>query len=205
MTLELWFGYLVTAILFSLSPGSGAVNSMANGLNYGFRRSLASVAGLQLGLSVHIILAGVGLGTLVAQSATAFTVIKWLGVAYLLWLGVMQWRQSSDTSKLTLRAQVSAGQLFRQALVVNLTNPKTVVFLVALFPQFLRPEAAQAPQLLILGVTTVLVDACVMLFYITLAAKLSRYLKSARVMQRLNRLFGSLFVGCGVLLAQART
>ncbi|MFB1077286.1 LysE family transporter, partial [Photobacterium damselae] len=94
--------------------------------------------------------------------------------------------------------------LFRQAVLVNLTNPKTIVFLVALFPQFLSPTEPQLPQIAILGITTLVVDGCVMLFYVTLAAKLSRYIRSARVMNRLNRVFGSMFISCSALLASAQ-
>lgn len=204
MDIEVWFAYLATAIVFSLAPGSGTVNSISNGMVYGWRKSLASIAGLQVGLTVHILLVGVGLGTIVAQSATAFTLIKWVGVAYLVWLGFQKWRERAALDVTAKAAQVSAWQLFRQAVLVNLTNPKTIVFLVALFPQFLNPAAPQQLQLVVLGITTVVIDALVMLFYVSLAARLTGYIRSARVMKGLNRLFGSMFIGCGALLATAQ-
>ncbi|KXI23942.1 homoserine/homoserine lactone efflux protein [Photobacterium sanguinicancri] len=204
MSVDIWLAYLATAIVFSFAPGSGTVNSISNGMVYGFRKSLSSIIGLQVGLTCHIILVGVGLGALVAQSATAFTVIKWVGALYLIILGIQKWRERATFDLNPQQASVSSSRLFRQAILVNLTNPKSIVFLVALFPQFIQPSAPQLPQLLILGVTTVMVDMCVMLGYVTLASRLSGYIRSERIMGALNRVFGSMFIGCGALLASAR-
>ncbi|MCW8329511.1 homoserine/homoserine lactone efflux protein [Photobacterium sp. SDRW27] len=204
MNIEVWLAYLATAVVFSLAPGSGTVNSISNGMVYGWRKSLASILGLQAGLAFHIVLVGVGLGTIVAQSATAFTLIKWVGVIYLLWLGVQKWRERASLDVTATADNVSAWHLFRQAVLVNLTNPKTIVFLVALFPQFLNPAEPQLLQLTVLGITTIVIDTVVMMFYVSLASRLTGYIRSARVMGGLNRLFGSMFIGCGALLATAR-
>lgn len=204
MSIEVWLAYLATAVVFSLAPGSGTVNSISNGMVYGWRKSLASILGLQVGLAFHILLVGVGLGAIVAQSEAAFTLIKWVGVIYLLWLGIQKWRERASLDLTAKTVQASAWQLFRQAVLVNLTNPKTIVFLVALFPQFLNPVEPQLLQLAVLGITTVVIDTVVMLFYVTLASKLTVYIRSAKVMSGLNRLFGSMFIGCGALLATAR-
>lgn len=204
MSIDVWLAYLLAAIVFSFAPGSGTVNSISNGMVYGWRKSLASIIGLQLGMAVHIILVGVGLGAIVAGSELAFTVIKWLGAVYLVWLGIQKWREKSALSLADRDTTVSAATLFKRAIFVNLTNPKTIVFLVALFPQFINPLAPQLPQLLILGITTLVVDGFVMLFYVLLASRFTRYIRSTTVMTRLNRLFGSMFIGCGALLALAR-
>ncbi|CAG18577.1 homoserine/homoserine lactone efflux protein [Photobacterium profundum] len=204
MDIEVWLAYLATAVVFSVAPGSGTVNSISNGMVYGFRKSLASIVGLQAGLAFHIILVGVGLGAIVAQSEMAFSVIKWVGVIYLVWLGVQKWREKAVISLDTPADNVSAQSLFRQAVFVNMTNPKTIIFLVALFPQFINPNEPQMMQLIILGATTVLVDTSVMLCYVSLASKLTGYIRSSRVMNTLNRVFGSMFIGCGALLASAR-
>ena len=205
MSIEVWLAYLATAVVFSLAPGSGTVNSISNGMVYGWRKSLASILGLQAGLAFHLLLVGVGLGAIVAKSATAFTLIKWVGVIYLVWLGIQKWRETTTLDVAASSVQVPAWQLFRQAVMVNLTNPKTIVFLVALFPQFLNPAEPQLLQLTVLGITTLAIDTIVMLFYVTLASKLTMYIRSARVMGGLNRMFGSMFIGCGALLATART
>lgn len=93
MTLEWWFAYLLTSIILSLSPGSGAINTMTTSLNHGYRGAVASIAGLQTGLAIHIVLVGVGLGTLFSRSVIAFEVLKWAGAAYLIWLNTAMARR----------------------------------------------------------------------------------------------------------------
>ena len=205
MDTHVWLAYVVTAIVFSLAPGSGTVNSISNGLSYGTRKSLASIVGLQIGLSVHIILVGAGIGALVAQSATAFTVIKWVGAVYLVWLGIQKWRDSSSLVTASQQKAISGFALMRKAVLINLTNPKSIVFLVALFPQFIDPSQDQVTQLAVLGMTTVVIDAFVMLGYTTLASQLGRFIRSEKVMGKINKVFGSMFMGCGALLAAAKS
>ncbi|GAM56330.1 homoserine/homoserine lactone efflux protein [Vibrio ishigakensis] len=204
MELKIWLAYVATAIIFSLAPGSGTVNSISNGINYGMRNSLSAILGLQLGLAFHIVLVGAGLGAIVAKSATAFTVLKWVGVVYLIWLGIQKWRDSSGFALNQGAVDISRTKLLKQAVFINLTNPKSIVFLVALFPQFLNPSAPQLPQLLILGVTTIVIDGIVMVGYTGLAAQMGKYVRSNSVVGKLNKMFGSMFVGCGLLLASAK-
>ncbi|MGD8174042.1 homoserine/homoserine lactone efflux protein [Vibrio sp. TRT 21S02] len=204
MDLHVWFAYVVTAIVFSLAPGSGTVNSISNGLSYGTRKSLAAIVGLQIGLAIHIMLVGAGIGALVAKSALAFTIIKWVGAAYLVWLGIQKWRDHSSLSATASDNYLSGRTLMKKAILINLTNPKSIVFLVALFPQFIDPAGDQLVQLLILGITTVIIDAFVMLGYTSLASQMGRFIRSDRIMARINKVFGSMFVGCGALLAAAK-
>jgi homoserine/homoserine lactone efflux protein len=204
MDMHVWLAYVVTAIVFSLAPGSGTVNSISNGLSYGTRRSLAAIAGLQVGLAIHIMLVGAGIGALVAQSAFAFSVIKWVGAAYLIWLGIQKWRDCSSIATAEAGAHLSSMNLMRKAILINLTNPKSIVFLVALFPQFIDPAKDQLTQLMVLGVTTVFIDAVVMLGYTSLASQMGRFIRSDKIMSKINKVFGSMFMGCGALLAAAK-
>ncbi|MCT4707391.1 homoserine/homoserine lactone efflux protein [Enterobacteriaceae bacterium H11S18] len=204
MTFEWWFTYLLTTIILSLSPGSGAINTMSTAMSHGYRGAAASIAGLQTGLAIHIVLVGVGLGALFSRSLMAFEVLKWAGVAYLIWLGIQQWRAAGAIDLNTLAASQPRSRLFKRAVFVNLTNPKSIVFLAALFPQFIAPHQPQAIQYAILGVTTVVVDIIVMIGYATLAKRIAGWIKGPRQMKALNRLFGSLFMLVGALLAGAR-
>ncbi|KJY81634.1 homoserine transporter [Vibrio galatheae] len=204
MDMHVWLAYVATAIVFSLAPGSGTVNSISNGLSYGTRRSLMAIAGLQVGLAIHIALVWMGIGALVAQSALAFSVIKWVGAAYLIWLGIQKWRDRSSFVAQQSNHQLSSIQLMRKAVLINLTNPKSIVFLVALFPQFIDPAKDQLTQLLVLGITTVTIDAFVMLGYTSLAAQMGRFIRSDKIMSGINKVFGSMFMGCGALLAAAK-
>lgn len=204
MTIEWWLTYLLTTTILSLSPGSGAINTMSTGISHGYRGTVASITGLQLGLAVHIVLVGAGLGALFSQSMVAFEVLKWAGAAYLVWLGIQQWRAAGGIDLNAVAKAMPRRRLFQRALLVNLTNPKSIVFLAALFPQFIQPHQPQLMQYLILGVTTIVVDVIVMIGYATLATRIAGWIKGPKQMKRLNRIFGGLFMAVGALLASAR-
>ncbi|PWC14679.1 homoserine/homoserine lactone efflux protein [Brenneria corticis] len=204
MTLDWWLTYLLTTLILSLSPGSGAINTMSTGISHGYRGTIASITGLQIGLAVHIVLVGAGLGALLAQSVLIFDLLKWLGAAYLIWLGIQQWRSAGSLDMHALASTMPRRRLLKRAVLVNLTNPKSIVFLAALFPQFIIQHQPQAAQYLVLGATTIIVDIVVMIGYATLAKRIAGWLKGARQMRILNRIFGSLFILVGALLASAR-
>lgn len=204
MTIEWWLAYLFTTCILSLSPGSGAINTMSTGISHGYRGAAASIAGLQVGLSLHIMLVGIGLGAIFSQSVLAFEVLKWAGAAYLIWLGIQQWRSGGALDLQAVAMAMPRRKLFRRAVLVNLTNPKSIVFLAALFPQFILPHQPQAMQYLVLGVTTVVIDIIVMIGYATLATRIAVWIKGPRQMKLLNRIFGAMFIAVGALLASAR-
>lgn len=204
MSLTLWLTFVVAAVLISLSPGAGAVNTMSNGLQYGVRRSVPAILGLQLGYGAQILLVGAGLGAIIASSALALSVIKWLGVAYLIWLGIQKWREPVMAHHSNPQAGVSNRKRFWQSAFVNLTNPKATVFLIALFPQFLVAGEPHGPQLATMGLTLVMVDCLVMLGYALLASQLYRFLTTPRRQKLMNQVFGSLFVVAAVALAGFR-
>mgnify|MGYP000965566462 CR=1 FL=1 len=204
MTFEWWFAYLLTSIILSLSPGSGAINTMTTSISHGYRGAASSIAGLQTGLGIHIVLVGIGLGTLFSRSVLAFEVLKWAGAAYLIWLGIQQWRAAGSLDLNTLAVSHNRSRLFKRAVFVNLTNPKSIVFLAALFPQFIVPHQPQVIQYVVLGATTIIVDVIVMIGYATLAQRIAAWIKGPKQMKALNKVFGSLFVLVGALLASAR-
>src|SRR6185437_9652185 len=138
MAWEVWLTFFGAAIAIAVSPGAGAIQSMATGLKHGVRRGYWSILGLEIGLMLQLTLVAVGLGAAVANSILAFTIIKWVGVAYLAYLAVRQWR----TAAVDLRAQVDrvvAGgraSLVARGFLVNATNPKGLLFFLAVMPQF---------------------------------------------------------------------
>lgn len=213
MELHVWLAYFVAAWVIAISPGSGAVLSMTHGLAYGVRHSSVTIAGLQVGLSIILLIAGVGVGALLVASATAFTVIKVLGAAYLVWLGWRQWvapvddRPSSSSSSAPSPHQgpqpvglPSVRQRFLMGLFTNVTNPKGIVFMVAVLPQFINPDRPLWLQLLILLVTTVAVDVIVMHGYAWLASRAQRWLATARARKAQNRVFGGVLMAMGASL-----
>ena len=206
MALSVWLTFFVASWAISISPGAGAVAAMSAGLNHGFARGYLVTIGLVLGILVQVAVVGLGLGALIAASSLAYALVKWLGVAYLVFLGVRQWRAPAQAMVAgpIERAPATARQLIVRGLVVNTANPKTTVFLLAVVPQFLELGRALAPQYAVIGATIAFTDLVVMAGYTGVAAKLLRLLQSPRQIGLLNRVFGSLFVAAGVLLAGIR-
>ncbi|MEJ2630747.1 MAG: homoserine/homoserine lactone efflux protein [Acidihalobacter sp.] len=201
MEFNVWLTLLAAALLISVSPGAGAITSMSYGLSHGMRNAVFAVLGLQVGLLMQILIVGVGLGGVIATSETLFHVIKWVGVVYLIWLGISRWRAAGTIHLHAAGSGFKPHRAFMQAMLVNLTNPKATVFLVALLPQFIDPARAQVPQLLIIGVTLVAVDTLVMSGYSGLASRLRRMTASPRAITRLNRISGSALIGAAMLLS----
>lgn len=202
MTLETWLGFFLACWIISLSPGAGAIASMSAGLQYGFWRGYWNALGLQLALVVQIAVVAAGLGAVLATSPLAFSLIKWFGVAYLVYLGYRQWQAPPST--LAAAEQRASGRplsLVLRGMLVNLSNPKAIVFILAVLPQFINPHAPLLKQYLLIAVTMICVDLIVMAGYTGLAARLLGALRSPRQQRLLNRTFGGLFVAAAALLA----
>ena len=206
MELQVWLAYFLASWAIALSPGSGAVLSMTHGLAYGVQKTSATIAGLQLGLAVILLVAGVGVGALLLASATAFTVVKFDGAGYLIWLGLKQWRsQVSATVATGDAAPVQVGvptarERFVTGFFTNVTNPKGIVFMVAVLPQFIDPQRSLWLQLLVLLVTTIGVDLVVMHGYAFLASRAQRWLATAKARRAQNRVFGGVLMAMGASL-----
>ena len=205
MDWHVWLAYFLAAWLIALSPGSGAVLSMSHGLQYGVRQTTATIVGLQIGLASILLVAGAGVGALLLASTTAFMVVKVLGAGYLIWLGVKQWRApvdgaASDAAAPSEPAGLSVRQRLLRGALTNATNPKGIVFMVAVLPQFIDPNKPLALQLAILLVTTLAVDSVVMHGYAFLASRLRALMQSVRARQAQNRVFGGVLMGMGASL-----
>ncbi|HEV8502358.1 MAG TPA: homoserine/homoserine lactone efflux protein [Casimicrobiaceae bacterium] len=197
-----WIAFFAAAWLISLSPGAGAVSCMAAGMRYGYRRAVWNIVGLQAGIQFVLLLVAAGLGALLATSETAFTAVKWVGALYLVWLGVQQWR--APATSLVAHADVRDGtprELVLRGFIVNATNPKGILFMLAVLPQFIDPARPQPLQYAICGLTLLATDAVVMSGYTAFAARVLSLLRGARQQRLLNRTFGALFVAAGTLLA----
>lgn len=203
MEFKLWLAFLVASTVIAISPGPGAALSMSVGLRYGFRQALGSIAGLELALLLQLGVVALGLGAVLSTSPTAFALIRLGGAAYLVWLGVERWRSASRIGHEDLAPDLphSSRQLWLQGLLVNLTNPKAIIFMGAFVPQFIVPERPQALQLGIIGLTMVVSDVLVMGTYALLASRLRPLLQQAHHQRLQHRLFGAFFIGAGLLLA----
>ncbi|MFK8329065.1 LysE family transporter [Pseudomonas sp. BJa5] len=206
MSLETWLAFFAACWVISLSPGAGAIASMSCGLQYGFWRGYWNALGLQLGLVLQIAIIAAGVGAVLAASATAFQVIKWFGVAYLVYLAVKQWRAlpADITDESAVRPIGKPLSLVFRGFLVNVSNPKALIFMLAVLPQFINPHAALLPQYLIITATMITVDLLVMAGYTGLAARVLRLLRTPKQQRRMNRTFAGLFLGAATLLATIR-
>jgi len=203
MEFSTWLAFFAASWAISLSPGAGAIAAMSSGLNHGFRLGYYTTIGLVLGIVTQTIVVGAGLGALIAASSLAFAIVKWAGVAYLAWLGIQQWRapatpmvaESPEDHVVTRRELVLRGWL------VNAMNPKGTVFLLAVMPQFLDLHASLAPQYAVIACTLAFTDSVVMAGYTVLASRVLSALRAEHHIRLMNRVFGSLFIAAGALLA----
>lgn len=206
MSMETWLAFFAACWVISLSPGAGAIASMSSGLQYGFWRGYWNALGLQLGLILQIAIIAAGVGAVLAASATAFQIIKWFGVAYLVYLAYKQWRalplDMSDES--AVRPIGKPLSLVFRGFLVNVSNPKALVFMLAVLPQFINPHEPLLPQYVAITVTMVAVDMLVMAGYTGLAARVLRLLRTPKQQKRLNRTFAGLFIGAATFLATLR-
>ena len=205
MSLATWITFFFACWAISLSPGPGAIASMSAGLNMGFRRGYYTVFGLVLGIWTQVVIVVAGLGAVIAASNTAFTVLKFLGAAYLVWIGISQWRASDKP----LVAATDAPILTRRQLVmrgwgINATNPKGTVFMLAVVPNFVDLAHPLLPQYLVIMMSLSFTDLVVMAGYVALAAKVLHALNEPHHVRIMNRCFGGLFIVAGTLLAAFR-
>ncbi|HJV86401.1 MAG TPA: LysE family transporter [Noviherbaspirillum sp.] len=206
MSFATWFTFFVAACLIAISPGSGAVLSMSHGLSYGVKKTTGTILGLQLGLLLVLFIAGAGVGSILIASEVAFSVVKTIGALYLIYLGFSQWRakvqmHTDQPAHNLMRTEVP--QLRKRMLtgfLTNATNPKGIIFMVAVLPQFITHNAPLLPQLLILAMTMCAVDLCVMHGYAFAASSMQRYFRNAHAVKKQNMFFGSVLMAVGAAL-----
>ncbi|MFX8690839.1 LysE family transporter [Acinetobacter baumannii] len=200
MSLQVWFAYMLACWVISISPGAGVIASMSSGLNYGFRHGYWNAIGLQIALLIQIMIVAAGVGVLFATTPLAFQAVKWFGVAYLLYLAYLQWTAPvKDIEIQHEKKNKTISALLLNGFVVNISNPKAIVFLLAVLPQFLDLSKPQWIQYLIMAATMVTIDLIVMAGYTGLASKVLRLLRSPKQQKYLNRGFAVMF-SCAALL-----
>ena len=205
MELSVWITYFIATIVLCVSPGPGAFSSISAGLHHGFRLGLWNGVGMQAASLLVVLFVSGGLGALMLASETLFTAVKWAGVAYLIYLGIVTWRaplrafeEDRDDHETTARG------VFMRGFWVNITNPKGIIFFAAVLPQFIDVTRPQLPQYAILAATTFAVDLLVMMGYTALAAKVLRVMKDPAKLRWVNRTLGGAFIAAGVALASFR-
>ncbi|HLQ86080.1 MAG TPA: LysE family transporter [Salinisphaeraceae bacterium] len=202
MTLQHWTIYLLAAAGLSLTPGPNGLLALTHGMRFGWRRSVATLLGGAVGFLLLIAISMVGLGALLAASERAFTVAKWLGAAYLVYLGLKTWRApvgNTGAGGTVFAQQAPAHALFRDGFLVATSNPKAVIFFAAFLPQFMVPGMAWPVQFMVLGGTFAVVEFAYELLLAGSAHRVAPWLQHHA--RAVNRAAGGMFVGIGIALA----
>jgi threonine/homoserine/homoserine lactone efflux protein len=205
MSLNIWLAFVAVVFVVSGSPGPNMLLSLTHGIHHGLTGTFGTMLGLLSGLAIILALSLCGLGAVLVASTTAFEVIKYAGAAYLVYLGVRIWR-NADTRLITAERPLPTGGFirYRTGILVSLSNPKAILFCVALFPQFIDRRQALAPQAGVLLATFVFIETCWMLVYAGGGARLAAWLRKGNRMRWFNRASGGVFIGAGVLLGSFR-
>ncbi len=205
MDLSVWVTYFIATIILSVSPGPGVFSSISSGLHHGFRLGLWNGVGMQVANVIWVTVVSLGLGAILLASETLFAMVKWAGVAYLVYLGIVTWRAPARGFEEDRDDSAnSAREVFIRGFFVNLTNPKGIIFFAAILPQFIDVARPQAQQYAILAATTFAVDLAVMMSYTALAARVLRVMRDERHLRYVNRTLGGAFIAAGVALAAFR-
>ena len=203
MELTVWLGLLASALFISISPGPGAIFSISQGTQYGIKRSIISVIGLQVGLMSQIIFLLLGLGILIDQFPGIFSIIKILGMLYLIVLGALQWFKKIEqisTSKDDFENSFSPLNSLLKGFFVNITNIKGTVFFLALIPLFVDLTSLNISTCVILTATLVGVDLFVMTGYLMLAEISKSLLSDPKKILWQNRVTGSILIFIGLIM-----
>jgi threonine/homoserine/homoserine lactone efflux protein len=206
MDLSLWMTFVGATLLLLIIPGPTVVLVLTYALTQGRRVAVASAAGVALGDFIAMTASLVGLGALVLASSTLFVALKWVGAAYLVWMGIGMIRSAGSAKAIQIEdaPQLSAGAVFRNAAVVTALNPKGIVFFIAFVPQFIRTDAALAPQFAILIATFVNLATINVLVYALLADRLRATIRRPSVLAWMTRIGGGVLIAMGVLTATLR-
>ncbi|MYL84518.1 LysE family transporter [Desulfovibrio aerotolerans] len=202
MTLPLYLAFIAAAVFLLLIPGPTVLMVVGYGLAEGRRNNWPLVIGVALGDAVALICSVAGLGAVLAASASAFTILKYIGAVYLVYLGIGMIRSGAAAAPKLSAA--SPRKKFAHAFAVTAVNPKCILFFVAFLPQFISHDAPAAPQLLLLGVTFVILSALNAATFSFLSGTAGSRIQDPRFMRKLKGAGGSVMIGAGLLTAAAR-
>ena len=203
MSLHLWWLYVTAVFLISATPGPNMLHVMTHSIAHGPRRALATMAGLMSAVLLCLIASALGLGALLKASPRLFDVLRYAGVAYLVWLGIKAWRAPVGLAATAAPAR-SHHALYATGLLTGLSNPKLIIFAAALFPQFIDTNRPFGVQLAILVVSFVVIESFWYSIYALGGVKLARWLEPVNRQRLFNRASGVMFVGFGGALLGAR-
>lgn len=205
MPIETWFAFVIASTAIILIPGPTVMMLIGYGLSKGRGVAVFTMPGVALGNLVSISLAFAGVGALLAASATLFTILKWVGAAYLIWLGIGLWRSEAKLDEDgTAKKTEKPFKVFLHAFTVTALNPKSIAFFMAFLPQFVNASAPLAPQYLILTLSWVMVSVIFDSLYALAAGTARETIRHPGLLKNVNRVGGSVLIGAGVAMATMR-
>jgi threonine/homoserine/homoserine lactone efflux protein len=197
------FTFVVVVVVLLVVPGPAVLLTIARSISGGRKVGVATGAGIAVGDVLHTLMAVLGLSAILMTSAMAFGIVKYMGVAYLVYLGVCAWRERPGSLRMPTAQQVTAAMAFRQAILAEILNPKTALFFLSFLPQFVHPERGAVPlQLLILGMIFVGLSIAVTSSFAVFASVIARSLKRHPSIENWrHRVVGSIYFALGLNLA----
>ena len=205
MSLDTWLAFAAASAVLLVIPGPTILLVVSYALGAGWRTALPMAAGVALGDFTAMTLSMLGIGALLAASATVFTVLKWIGAAYLVWLGVKLWRAGGRLEAEPRRDAASAARMLAHAWLVTALNPKSITFFVAFLPQFLDPAGDFLTQMLIFEATFLTLAFANAFTYALVAARARGLVRREGTIRAINRVGGTLLIGAGVAAATVRS
>lgn len=205
MSTRLLLVFGVIEVLLCLTPGPAVLLVVSQGVRSGFKSSQRGILGILAGNAIYFVLSALGLGALLMSSAVLFQIIKWVGAAYLVFIGLKMLfaKGAASADDLAIEAR-SSMRLFSEGLVTQLSNPKAIVFFSALLPQFLSPDGGVLEQFAILGIVSLGIEFCVLSTYGWAAERGSKLILKGRFSMLTDRIAGGFLMGAGLGLAVTR-
>ncbi len=203
MELHVYLAFVVATSIMIALPGPSVILTVAHSISFGWRSGIATVAGATVGIAVQLIIAAIGLTSLLNIVAGAFEWLRWAGAVYLVYLGIKQWRSASDPMEITT-SEVSRKNLFVQGVVITIPNPKSLIFIAAFLPQFIDVTRPLGVQFSLIVPTFLLITFTVTSVWALLAGSAREFLRSQRAIKTVSRTSGGLMVLAGMGLAAAR-
>lgn len=204
MSIDLWLAFLAAAIVLLIIPGPTILLVVSYALGQGWRSALPISIGVALGDFTAMSLSLLGVGALLSASATTFTLLKWVGAAYLVYLGIKLWRIGSSLKVEAQTGAASARKMLVHAWLVTALNPKSITFFVAFLPQFLDPGTGFLTQMIVFESTFLILAFANALGYAFLASRARSMVRNSHAVRMLNRIGGTLLIGAGVATATIR-
>lgn len=203
MELNVYLAFVVATTIMIALPGPSVLLTVAHSLSFGRQHALSTVAGATMGIAVQLVVAAIGLSSLLNLIGDAFEWLRWAGAAYLVYLGIKQYRSASESLAVDT-SSVSKTNLFVQGLVITIPNPKSLIFIAAFLPQFIDAARPLGLQFAIIVPTFLMITFTVTAVWAVIAGNLSGFLRSQRAFQSVLRTAGGLMVIAGLGLALAR-